>query len=116
MVRGAALIVSLVLAATAAGAGPSGQALYGDYCASCHMRTGLGVPGAYPSLRNSPLVAGDSRALSDVVLKGRNAMPAFDTTLNDADMAAVLTFIRASWGATRSAVSPRQVATARKAR
>lgn len=108
-------ITTAVAAPCAALAAPSGLQLYGDNCAACHQRTGAGIPGAFPSLKGDKFVVGDPKTLSQTVLNGRGGMPAFKTSLSDADMATVLTFIRTSWGNKGRAVTPAEVAAARKA-
>jgi mono/diheme cytochrome c family protein len=112
-----ALIAAALLAAlpTASLAAPTGLQLFGDNCAACHMRTGAGIPGAFPALKANKFVTGDPKAVSQTVLNGRGGMPAFKTSMNDADMATVLTFVRSSWGNKGAAVTPAQVAAARKA-
>ncbi len=108
--RGALL---LSLAATPAGAdapGPtfgnpyrftevSGQAIYGAACAGCHMTDGRGAVGAaaYPSLvQDSRLAAAGYPVLR--VLRGKGAMPPLGRTLSDAQVAAVVDYIRTSFG------------------
>lgn len=94
-----------------------GALLYGQQCAQCHGAKGEGVPGAYPPLAdnravNLPVTAN----LVQVVLHGGfppatrgNAqpygMPPFAVSMSDADVAAVLTYIRASWGNRAAPVS-----------
>lgn len=92
------------------------------------MPDGRGVPGMQPSLAGNAVVAGDAARLARVVLHGPAStlpvdrpryavqMPPFATALNDADAAAVLTFVRRSFGNHASALTPRQVATARPRR
>ncbi|WP_091740903.1 c-type cytochrome [Phenylobacterium immobile] len=114
--RTALIAAALAVALPSAGwAAPSGLQLFGDNCAACHMRTGVGIPGAFPALKASKFVNGDPKAVSQTVLNGRGGMPAFKTSLNDADMATVLTFIRSSWGNKGAAITPAQIAAARKA-
>jgi mono/diheme cytochrome c family protein len=96
-------------------AAPSGLQLFGDNCAACHQRNGMGIPGAFPALKGDKFVNGDTKALSQTVLNGRGGMPAFKTALSDADLATVLTFVRSSWGNKGAPVTPAQVAAARKA-
>jgi mono/diheme cytochrome c family protein len=86
-----------------------GGKLYGDHCASCHGERGQGVPGAYPALAgNRAVTLSNTSNLVQVVLHGGFppstrgqprpfGMPPFATVLPDADVAAVLTYIRASW-------------------
>jgi mono/diheme cytochrome c family protein len=88
----------------------AGAAIYEDSCAACHRDTGAGEVRLFPRLAGSALVQSDDpTTLVRVVLQGTRAvstpsiptaptMPAFDWRLNDAQVAAVLTYIRNSWG------------------
>ena len=87
-----------------------GARLYRDHCAGCHGDAGQGVPGAYAPLAGNPAVLLENPAnLIQVVLGGGFApatagnpqpfgMPPFAVQLSDAQMAAVLSFIRNAWG------------------
>jgi mono/diheme cytochrome c family protein len=87
-----------------------GAKVYTDHCAQCHGDNGEGVPGAYPALAGNRAVTLPVTAnLVQVVLGGGFApsttgnprpfgMPPFATVLSDADVAAVISHIRASWG------------------
>lgn len=87
-----------------------GGKLYEQHCASCHGEDGKGVRGAYPALAgNRAVTMPVTTNLVQVVLNGGYApatrgnprpfgMPPFATVLPDADVAAVITYIRASWG------------------
>ncbi|AYV47172.1 cytochrome C [Caulobacter flavus] len=112
----AALVLAggLVQAAPALAAPPPGQTLYADNCAACHQATGKGVKGAYPALAGTPLVQGDAKPLLAMVLNGKNEMPGFKDDLTDADLAGLLTYVRASWGNKGKAIAPAEVATARR--
>jgi len=85
-----------------------GQAVYADNCAACHQASGQGIPGAFPALKASPLVLGDSAELLRVVLEGRGGMPTFNASLSDAQIAAVVTYIRKQWGNQASPVTATQ--------
>jgi len=85
-----------------------GQTVYADNCVACHQANGEGIPGAFPALKASPLVLGDSAELLRVVLGGRGGMPTFNGALTDAQMAAVVTYIRNEWGNQASAVTAQQ--------
>jgi mono/diheme cytochrome c family protein len=86
-----------------------GGKLYGDHCANCHGDRGQGVPGAYPALAgNRAVTLPSTENLVQVVLHGGfppatrgnprpYGMPPFATALSDADVAAVITYLRASW-------------------
>lgn len=90
-----------------------GKSLFNDNCSACHQVTGKGVKGAFPALAGSPLVQGDPKLLTTTVLNGRAGMPAFKDDLNDADLSAILTYVRSSWGNKATAVKPTDVAKAR---
>ena len=106
----AALWVAMSSVAMAA---ETGQSLYNDNCAACHQRTGLGIKGAFPALIGGKMVTGPLPALIPTVLNGRGGMPAFKSDLTDAQMAMVLSYIRASWGNKASIITTAQVTQAR---
>lgn len=95
----------------------AGQAIYRDTCSACHGIDGNGVPHLFPSLVKAPQVhAPDPTSTIKVVLHGVRsvatdaeptapAMPSYAWQLNDAQVAAVLTYIRNSWGSAAPAVS-----------
>jgi mono/diheme cytochrome c family protein len=88
----------------------AGAAIYKDSCAACHKDTGVGEAHLFPRLAGSALVQSDDpTTLVRVVLQGTRAastesmptapaMPAFAWRVDDAQIAAVLTYIRNSWG------------------
>jgi len=75
-----------------------GKALFMKNCAACHQATGKGIPGAFPALAGNAFVQGKASDPASVLLKGRGGMPDFSDTLNDRDIATVLTFVRNNWG------------------
>jgi mono/diheme cytochrome c family protein len=87
-----------------------GQAIYEERCASCHGEQGQGAPGAYPPLAGSRKVQlASSVNLIRTVLHGGfppatagnprpYGMPPFGQDLGDADVAAVVTYLRNAWG------------------
>lgn len=91
------------------------QSLYMDNCSACHLPTGKGVKGAFPALAGAPLVQGNPQVLTTTVLNGRAGMPAFKDDLTDADLSAILTYVRSSWGNKGAAIKPADVAKARVA-
>jgi mono/diheme cytochrome c family protein len=103
---------------------PPGQQLYARHCLSCHQADGGGVPNMQPAIRGGTWVKGDPRALALFVMTGGfdsasrkdsdvgNVMPPF-RQLPDAELAQILTFIRAKFGNGASPVSEAQVAEAR---
>ena len=98
-----------------------GARVYRDRCAQCHGDNGEGVPGAYPALAGNRAVnLSNTSNLVQVVLGGGFppatagnprpfGMPPYATVLGDADVAAVLSHIRMSWGNQSGAVSELQV-------
>jgi len=107
-----ALLGALSLAGSALAA-PTGAVLFAQNCSACHQAAGQGVPGAYPALAGNTFVRGDPKTVASVVLHGRGGMPSFSDDLSNADIAAVLTYVRSSWGNHASAVDPAVVAAAR---
>jgi mono/diheme cytochrome c family protein len=103
----------------------AGGAIYADECSACHGPDGKGVPYLFPSLTGSPNVRSvDPASLIRVVLEGARSvatageptgpgMPSFAWKLNDDEAAAVLTYIRNSWGSSAPPVDPHQVNQAR---
>ena len=79
-----------------------GKSVYSATCAACHQPTGLGLPGVFPALANSPIATGDINAHIDIVMNGKagSSMSAFKGQLSDVDIAAVITYERNSFGNT----------------
>lgn len=104
----------------------AGEAIYLDNCAACHASTGSGIPQLFPALKNSPSVqSADPASLIRVVLRGAQsvatdpaptgpAMPALGWKFTDDEVAAVLTYIRNSWGNAASPVLASDVTGARQ--
>lgn len=96
-----ALVIVCSLAGTVQAQAPApadGKTLFAKNCAACHQANGRGIPGAFPALVASPVAIGPADAVAEVLLKGRGGMPDFSNSLDDADIAAVLTYARSSWG------------------
>jgi glucose/arabinose dehydrogenase/mono/diheme cytochrome c family protein len=77
-------------------------------CAACHQDEGQGMKGLAPALAGSAWVNGSSEAVVRIVLNGKVdqlAMPALNT-LDDEMIAAILTYVRKSWGNDASPISP----------
>jgi cytochrome c oxidase subunit 2 len=90
-----------------------GEEVYGANCAACHMADGKGT-GPFPPLDGGAVVNGPAAEHVKQVLVGKNLMPAFAGQLSDADIAAVITYERNSWGnATGDVVQPADVKAAR---
>ena len=98
-----------------------GAKIYETRCARCHGDEGRGAPRAYLPLAGNRAVLRDPPAnLVQVVLGGAFpastadhprpfGMPPFANDLDDADIAAVLSYIRNAWGNHADAVQPLDV-------
>lgn len=87
-------------------------------CVTCHQQNGEGVPGAYPPLAGSEIVNGPPEQLAAILVHGlrgplqvkgatyNGEMPEWGSKLKDDQIAAVLTYIRASFGNNAPPVSP----------
>lgn len=87
------------------GGGLDGAALYKQTCAACHQDNGKGITGAFPPLAGSAMVNDtDPEILIRVIIQGYNSrpdyavMPPFGDMLTDAEIAAIATHERSSWG------------------
>lgn len=85
--------------------GLDGAALYASNCAACHQPDGSGLTGAFPPLAGSPIVNGDDLQLYiEIILYGYDSRPeygmmvGFGDVLSDAEIAAIATHERSSWG------------------
>lgn len=98
-----------------------GQAVYEEHCVACHGRSGEGAPSAYPPLAgNRALGMASAANVVKVVIDGGFApattsnprpygMPPYGQLLNDNDIAAVVSYVRQTWGNGAAAVSPLEV-------
>jgi mono/diheme cytochrome c family protein len=103
----------------------AGGAIYRDQCSACHGLDGHGVPLLFPSIAESSMVRSDDPStLIRIVLRGARSvataaeptapgMPSYGWQLDDDQMAAVLSYVRNTWGAAASALSAKDVARAR---
>ncbi|RZA30507.1 MAG: cytochrome c oxidase subunit II [Proteobacteria bacterium] len=93
-----------------------GEKIYAANCVACHQANGKGVPGAFAALDGSPVVTGPKGPQIDILLNGKNAMPAWKSVLSDTDIAAVITYTRNSWSnkPQENIVQPAEVVAARK--
>jgi len=93
-----------------------GETAYKNNCAGCHQANGGGVPPTFPALKGSPIATGADKLADhlNIVLNGKNAMPPFAGSLNDLDLAAIITYERNAWeNNTGDVVQPKQVNAAR---
>ncbi|PQV45855.1 cytochrome c oxidase subunit II [Paraburkholderia sp. BL21I4N1] len=90
-----------------------GGKVYTANCAVCHQPNGKGA-GAFPALDGSKIANGPIAEHVSLVLKGKNAMPSWAPTLNDVEIASVITYERNSWGNhTGDILQPKQILDAR---
>ncbi len=104
----------------------SGEQVYRQTCLSCHQSDGSGVQGLNPPLKNSVYVTGEETKLIGILLTGLNTgvqingedytnpMPPFGNSLNDNEIADVLTYVRNSFGNKAKKISADQVKAERK--
>lgn len=104
-----------------------GKQVFESTCAMCHQVDGAGVPAVFPPLAGSEYVTGDKARLiaipvhglsGKITVKGQEytgSMPALDT-LTDAEVADVLTYVRASFGNKAGPVTADEVAAVRAAK
>ena len=102
-----------------------GKQVFAANCVACHQAAGAGVPGVFPPLDGSEWVQGEPRVLANILLHGvegeltvkgttyKGSMPSF-ARLGDAELAAVASYVRASWGNHAAAVPADLIAAARK--
>jgi cytochrome c oxidase subunit 2 len=92
-----------------------GEKVYAANCAVCHQPNGKGA-GAFPALDGSKVVNGPKDGQVKILLNGKNAMPKW-ASLNDVELASVMTFTRNSWGnKTGEVIQPKDFTTARAAK
>jgi cytochrome c oxidase subunit II len=77
-----------------------GKLEYDRNCAMCHQTSGEGLAYSYPALKRSRVVTAPLTETITYVMRGvpSAAMQAFGEILDDASLAAVITYIRNSWG------------------
>jgi glucose/arabinose dehydrogenase/cytochrome c553 len=102
----------------------SGAIIYNNYCSSCHKPNGSGLAGMFPPLNGATQVIGKKDQLIKILLKGLSGpivvkgvkydqeMPAFNF-LSDAQIAAVATYIRTSFGNKASVITKEEIKAAR---
>ncbi|HEY9165257.1 MAG TPA: copper-containing nitrite reductase [Candidatus Kryptonia bacterium] len=96
-----------------------GQQIFGRTCIACHQANGQGIPGVFPPLAGSDFLRSNKDKTIDFVLHGHtgtivvngrtfnNTMP--PQPLNDKQIAAVLTYVRSSFGNKMGPVSTTEV-------
>jgi mono/diheme cytochrome c family protein len=99
MTTGAALADSAGVVGANSFPQQDGKGLYGAICAGCHMPDGKGAvgAGAYPALANNQNLAAAGYP-AYLILYGQKAMPGFGGFLGDAQVAAVVNYVRSNFG------------------
>jgi mono/diheme cytochrome c family protein len=105
-----------------------GEKMYKLNCSICHQPNGMGIPGQFPPLAGSDWVLeeGPNRIIrlmlngvqGPITVNGQpfnNAMPPWRELMNDADVSAVATYIRTTWGNKAPPVKPEEVKAIRDA-
>jgi mono/diheme cytochrome c family protein/lysophospholipase L1-like esterase/glucose/arabinose dehydrogenase len=102
------------------------------HCVTCHQANGQGLDPAFPALVGTPWVTGSEERMIKIALhgihgkievngkvydpeKGVPPMTAFGSILKDEEVAAVLTYVRNSWGNKAAPVLPETVKKVREA-
>lgn len=124
---GLAAVTLAAAAAPPAAPAPDGRQIFSTNCASCHQASGEGVEGTYPPLAGSEWVTGGEERIVRILLHGLSgpvdvagetysgAMPPWGGALSDAEIAAVTTYVRSSWGNKAPPIAPATVARVRAA-
>lgn len=93
-------------------------------CTSCHQADGLGQAGSIPPLAGSEWVLGNTEKLAMIIHNGvageievkgttySSQMAAIGANLSPKDLAALMTYLRTSWGNDASIVTPEMAANA----
>ena len=113
--------------AAAAAADSVGERVYGTVCVTCHQADGNGLEGAFPPVAGSAVATGDAEVAIKIVLSGltgemtrggtsyNGLMTPWGSALSDAEIAAVVTYVRSNFGNSADAVTEAQVAEVRAA-
>jgi mono/diheme cytochrome c family protein len=103
----------------------AGAAIYRDQCSACHGLDGKGVAELFPFIADSSMVRSDDPTTSiRIVLRGARSagtsaqptapgMPSYGQQLDDNEIAAVLIYMRNSWGGAAGQVGAGQVSKVR---
>ncbi|WP_372785209.1 cytochrome c [Phenylobacterium sp.] len=103
-----------------------GEAIYVDECSACHAADGKAAPTYFPPLPGAAVTQSrDPTTVIRFILSGTQtvatdarptplSMPSYAWKLNDAQVAAVATYVRNSWGNAAPAVTASQVAGLRR--
>lgn len=107
---------------TSAQASVSGEEVYKRTCIACHQVNGEGIAGTFPPLAKSDYLMNRKEVIHQVIegktgemivngVKYNSIMP--PQTLNDEEIAAVLTYVYSSWGNSGAPVTTDEVKSVR---
>ncbi|MBM3507939.1 MAG: hypothetical protein FJX64_09545 [Alphaproteobacteria bacterium] len=89
-----------------------GQPLYAKECGGCHGANGQGGDG--PKLAGNDFVKAAGAVISQILVgMTEHGMPPFADVLNDRQIAAITTYVTATWGQVTAATTPDMVRTMR---
>lgn len=95
-----------------------GRTVYSNLCIACHEVDGRGRERVAPTLVGSALVMAPPDIGARILINGKEGptglMPPLGQTLSDAEIAAVLTYVRRQWGNTGAPVDPADISGVRK--
>jgi len=95
----------------------TGQEQYLIHCAACHQTSGQGMPGLSKPLVGSRWVVGKEENMIRILLNGKEGedmvMPSM-SWMEDEQIAAILSFIRTSWGNDSAPITPETVTRVRE--
>jgi nitrite reductase (NO-forming) len=102
----------------------AGKSLFTGTCSVCHQANGEGLPGVFPPLAKSSVIAADPKRPVQILLHGltgkitvngteyNSVMPPM-SQLNDDEMANIITYVLNSWGNPGGRVTTEEVTKAR---
>ena len=94
-----------------------GEQVYNTTCAACHQVSGEGLPNVFPALKGSKIATGACCPITSILFSTVKTAPRCRPSapqMNDADLAAVITYERNSWGNnTGDVVQPSDIKAAR---
>lgn len=126
LLAAASALPSMAVAQDAAAQLAEGKKNYMLICVACHQPTGLGLPAVFPPIAKSPYVSGSPERLAAIILKGNagpfvvdgkpfnQIMPPQEAVLSDEKIAAIMTYVRASFDNNAGPVAAEVVTAARK--
>ncbi len=97
----------------------NGKQLYTQTCFACHQASGDGIPNAFPPLAKSDYLNADVNRAIDIVIHGKTGEITVNgkkynsimtkQSLNDAEIADVLTYVYNQWGNNKTVVTEKMV-------